>query len=248
MQFAGLVLHYGRLHGGFSMTFAYEQEMAGPAAAWLAAQRLMVKREFATPWGVCDLVGCSLNKHKVRRRLALGQGKAIRSPLRVHLLSLIPDRSERRAVRLDDLHRHFGGHLDRGRIEREIERLVQDRFVERIDGRTYSRHDRWMPLHKTLVAVELKLARTDDAFVQAVNNLGFADESYVALPADRARRLAQSKSRSAFTAKGIGLLAVGPEACRVVLKAQPLHHHANSPIQHYCVERFWQLHLTGSRA
>ena len=102
-----------------------------------------------------------------------------------------------------------------------------------------------MPLHKRLVAVELKLARTDDAFVQAVNNLGFADESYVALPAERARRLAQSKSRSAFTAKGIGLLAVGCEDCRTILKARPLRRHPNSPIQHYCVERFWQHFLRG---
>ncbi len=227
------------------MTFAYEQEMAGPATTWLVAQRLMVKREFPTPWGICDLVGCSLDEHKVRRRIGLGQCKALRSQLRVHVLSLIPDRSEGRAVSLDDLHRCFGGHLDRGRIEQEVERLIEDRFVERIDGQTYSRYDSRLPLHKRLVAVELKLARTDDAFVQAVNNLGFADESYVALPADRARRLVMSKSRATLTAKGIGLLAVGPDDCRVILKAKPMRRHANSPVQHYCVERFWQLYLKG---
>jgi len=113
--------------------------------------------------------------------------------------------------------------------------------VEQVDGRTYSRHYRWLPLHKRLVAVELKLARTDDALAQAVNNLGFADESYVALPADRARRLRKSQLHSAFAERGIGLLAVGREDCRVVLKARPARRHANSPIQHYCVERFWTL-------
>lgn len=229
------------------MAFAYEREMAAPASAWLAAQELMVKREFPTPWGVCDLVGCSLNELKVRKRLLLGQRKALRSQLRVHVLSLIPDRSEERAVSLDDLHRCFGGHLDRGRIEEEIEKLIEDRFVEQVDGQTYSRHNRWVPLHKRLIAVELKLTRTDDVFVQAVNNLGFADESYVALPADRARRLAKSQSRAAFTAKGIGLLAVGPDSCRAILKARPMRRHANSPIQHYCVERFWQPYLRGGR-
>jgi len=229
------------------MMFAYEQEMAGPAAAWLVAQRLMIKREFPTPWGICDLVGCSLNGHKVRKRLALGQRKALRSQLRVHVLSLIPDRSEGRAVSLHDLHRCFGGHLDRGRIEQEVEKLIDDHFVEQIDGHTYSRHNHWLPLHKRLVAVELKLARTDDAFVQAVNNLGFADESYVALPTERARRLAKSKSRAAFTAKGIGLLAVSADNCRIVLRARSMRRRANSPIQHYCVERFWQLYLRGGR-
>jgi hypothetical protein len=227
------------------MVFAYEREMAGPAIAWLAGQKLMVKWEFPTPWGVCDLVGCSLNEHKVRRRLALGQRKPLRSPLRVHLLSLIPDRREQRTVSIEDLHRRFGGHLDCGRIEQEVAKLLEDRFVEQVDGKMCSRHDRWMPLHKRLVAVELKLARADDALVQAVNNLGFADESYVALPADRARRLLTSKWRSTFTTRGIGLLAIGPGACRVVLKAEPLCRQANSPIQHYCVERFWQLRLKG---
>ena len=61
------------------MMFAYEQQMAAPATAWLAGQGLMVKREFPTPWGVCDLVGCSLNERRVRRRLALGQRKPLRS-------------------------------------------------------------------------------------------------------------------------------------------------------------------------
>ena len=41
----------------------------------VAGQELMVKREFPTPWGVCDLVGCSLNELKVRKRLLLGQRK-----------------------------------------------------------------------------------------------------------------------------------------------------------------------------
>jgi hypothetical protein len=225
------------------MTFAYEHQMQEPVTAWLRAQTLMVKREFPTPWGVCDLVGCSLNAHRVRRRLALGQRKALRSHLRVHLLSLIPDRSERRTISLDELHAHFGVFLDRRRIEREVERLIADRFVEEVGAQAYSRNDRWIPLHKRLVAVELKLARIDDAFAQAVNNLGFADESYVALPAERARRLARSEVRAAFTRKGIGLLAVGAAGSRAVFKARPAPHPPGSVIQRYCVERFWQLYL-----
>ncbi len=231
---------------GVWMTFAYEHEMAAPASAWLAGQKLMVKREFATPWGICDLVGCSLNELKVRERLLLGQRKALRSQLRVHVLSLIPDRSEGRSVSLDDLHRCFGGHLDRSRIEKELGKLIKDRFVERVDGQTCSSRNRWIPLHKRLVAVELKLARTDDAFVQAVNNLGFADESYVALPVDKALRLIRSESRSVFAERGVGLLAVDPDGCRTVIKARPTRRQTNNPVQRYCVERFWSVYLRGS--
>jgi len=228
------------------IVFAYEREMAEPAMAWLAAQRLLVKREFQTPWGVCDLVGCSLNERNVHVRLALGQRKALRSQLRVHLLSLIPDCTERRTVSLDDLHRRFSGHLDRRRIEQELNKLIADRFVERVDRQTYSRHNGWMTLHKRLVAVELKLARTDDAFAQAVNNLGFADESCVALPAELACRLVKSKWRSTFTERGIGLLAVGPADCHVALKTRPIRRRSNNPVQQYSVERFWRQSLRDS--
>jgi len=228
---------------GLSMTFAYEQEMEAPVTAWLHAQKLMVKRQFPTPWGVCDLVGCALDARKVRRRLALGQRKCLRSQVRVHLLSLIPDRSEARSIGLDELHARFGGFLSPSRIEDEVGRLVDDRFVEEVAARTYCRRDRWLPMHRRLVAVELKLARTDDALAQAVNNLGFSEHSYVALPRDRARRLLKTAVKSAFAARGIGVLAVTADTCRTLLKPRRPDRPADRVVQYYCVERFWQQHL-----
>ena len=77
----------------------------------------MVKHEFSTPWGICDLVGCSLNMNKVKQRLRLKQTKAIGSFLRAHLLSLIPD-SKQSSITLDALHDHFGKYLDPERVEK----------------------------------------------------------------------------------------------------------------------------------
>ncbi len=119
--------------------------------------------EFPTPWGICDLVGCSLNRNKVRKRLVLRQTHPIRSALRVHLLSLIPDEANQQPIGFDELHAAFGGYLDRERIELELSRLVRDRFVEEPSARVYFKRNGWMPLHKRFVAIELKLNRVDDA-------------------------------------------------------------------------------------
>lgn len=230
------------------MTFKYENQMAEPAERWLRGQGLMVKKEFATPWGICDLVGCSLNKAKVRKRCSLRQTRPIRSQLRVHLLSLIPDEKEGESVSADDLHRVFEPYLDAERIERELLRLFKDRFVRPTGDNAYYKVNGWMPLHKRLVAVELKLTRIEDALSQAINNLGFADESYVGLPADRAMRLIDTKRRRDFEERGVGLLAVQRSGCKVVLRPRKQRPAGEKTVQTYAVERFWLPHLKDNEA
>lgn len=230
------------------MTFSYEHEMLEPATQWLRNQGLMVKAEFPTPWGICDLVGCSLNKTKVKKRLALRQTKPIGSLLRVHLLSLIPDRLDGGTVSAADLHRAFAGYLDKDRIGCELERLIRDRFVEPADSGTFYKVNGWMPLHRRLVAVELKLSRVEDAFHQAVNNLGFADESYIAMPTQTAKRLAARKGDTRFTNNGIGILAIDSSGCEIILKAVPRKEHEDIVAQEHAVERFWLAHVRGSEA
>lgn len=229
------------------MTFEYEKQMSEPAARWLREQGLMVKKEFPTPWGICDLVGCSLNKNSVKKRLALKQTRPIRSQLRVHLLSLIPEQ-DRGSISADGLYRAFEPYLDRERIERELERLRQDRFVQPAGDQTFCKVNGWMPLHKRLVAIELKLTRIDDALHQAINNLGFADESYVGLPSDVTMRLVNSKRKATFAGGGIGILAVSAAGCRVVLRATNRSPSPDKTTQSYAVERFWLPHLKGSEA
>ncbi len=229
------------------MTFEYENQMAEPVIQWLRKQGLMVKQEFPTPWGICDLVGCALNRNRVRQRLRLNQTQPIRSQLRVHLLSLIPEEGEG-GVDANDLHHVFEPYLDKDRIERELQRLVKDRFVRPADDERFHKVNGWMPLQKRLVAVELKLARIDDAFHQAINNLGFADESYVGLPAEVATRLVKSKRRGGFVERGVGVLAVNMDRCHVALRAEKQNPSGDKTTQAYSVERFWLSHLKGNEA
>jgi hypothetical protein len=230
------------------MVFGYEREMLEPATQWLRKQGLMVKEEFSTPWGICDLVGCSLNKNRIRKRLSLRQTKPITSQLRVYLLSRIPDEEEQTTISMERLHEEFGEFLDRSRIETELQRLVRDRFVEEPSPRTYFKRNGWMPLHKRLVAVELKLARIDDALHQAINNLGFANESYVGLPAESAYRVVNGKKKADFHRGGIGVLAIASDSCRAVLRMGKSRPGDKTVSQVYSVERFWLPYLRGNEA
>lgn len=42
--------------------FDFEREMAQPVLNWLQQNRLEVKSEFSTPWGICDMVGVQFDR------------------------------------------------------------------------------------------------------------------------------------------------------------------------------------------
>ena len=105
----------------------------------------------------------------------------------------------------------------------------------------------WMPLQDRLVAVEMKLSRIDEAMRQALNNLGFAEESYVALPSDVAHRVAASAVRwSGFFDAGIGVLSVAGDGCAVLVPGPQEPCESDSAIRLYCVEKFWRTRVRGS--
>lgn len=230
------------------MSFDYERQMIEPVEIWLLSQGLLVKREFPLPWGICDLVGCSFNKKNVKKRLTFGQKKTVGSHLRVALLSMIPDREQARSINLEKLHGAFAGFVDESQIGIELERLKRDKFVMQTSEGAFQRVNGWLPLHRKLIAVELKLARVDDALHQAINNLGFADESYVGLPADVAKRLISGKKKSQFADSGIGVIAVDSVRCKVLLKPNLGKASCDEVMQMHCVERFWRGYLRDTEA
>ena len=211
--------------------------MTKPVADWLLSQGLQVKREYPTPWGICDLVGCSLNKNKIRTRLNLGQKRPIGSQFRVLLLSYIPDQEKDEAVSFTDLHRQFASFLDEFFIEKELVRLIKDKFVKEVQPGIFQKLNGWFPLHKRIVAVELKLARISEVISQACSNLEFADESYVGLPYDNAKNLFASRDIRQLAEKGIGIIGVHKEGVRVFSKSK-YNDDSSSVSKMHCVERF----------
>src|SRR5712691_243569 len=109
--------------------FRLENQMALSVVGWLQNQGFAVKREFSVPWGICDLVGVKLNPKQVRRRLSLGQKRPVGPPLRLHILSKIPDVDTGSSISEEKLQHELFGYLPNDHLEKELEQLVRLKFV-----------------------------------------------------------------------------------------------------------------------
>jgi hypothetical protein len=216
--------------------------MAPLVRSWLEGQGLLVKPEFAAPWGICDFVALSFRSGRVRERLRLGQRRPVGSLLRVSLLHRIPDVKDG-SVTVRCLEREFSDVIDTSRLASELRRLVQDRFVRFVRQGAVQKLNGWAPLHRRIVAVELKLGRIQEAFAQAKSHVGFADEVFVAFPEPLAIKVAAGTRAPIFDSAGVGVLAVGADGCTEVLRPRARGTIADPVLQAHCVERFWRTAL-----
>ncbi len=218
--------------------FNSEAEMTGPVKRWMESLSLIVKAEFISPWGLCDLVGLSFRKRNVARRLRLGQRQPVTSMTRAALLLQIPDVDADEFMTMRQIIEACAPTLPEEVVVEEAQKLMEDKFVIR-KGNRLQKVNGWMPLQKRLIAIELKLKRVGEAMLQAQNNLGFADESYVGLPKDLAARMAGSARREDFCKRGVGLLAVTPISCEMLIRSRRVSA-GNAVFQFCCVEKFWR--------
>ena len=215
--------------------------MAVSAATWMKASGMAVKSEFVTPWGICDLVGLTFNSNNVAHRLRLRQTRAVSSITSAVLLLQIPDIETKMSTTLDRLVRQFAPSIPEEVVSKETARLIADRFVVSSSRGRLQKVNGWLPLQDRLLAVELKLQRIEEAMRQALNNLGFAEESYVGLPVEVAHRVVANASRwSDFLDAGVGLLSVARQGCEVLVPAHKAQNRTDEAIQTYCVEKFWR--------
>jgi len=225
------------------LQFRSEQEMTDPAEAWLGSQGLMTDREFATPWGICDLVGCAIDPARAAKRIALGQTSILSSPLAAAILLEIPDVQAGTSIRTQTLLARLGAVHGEAAVTAQLERLKRNRFAHITSRGTLQRRNGWVPLRQRLVAVELKIDRVSDALHQATNNFWFADESYVGLPMRIAERLVGSQSAKEFRRARVGILGVGRRHCRLLLDSGSWNS-ARNPVLEMCfTDRFWRRYL-----
>ena len=215
--------------------------MAASASSWLTARGLVVKSEFVSPWGICDLVGVRFNPKHVAHRLGYRQTKRVASITRAALLLEVPDLETGKSTSLKRMIRDCAPVIPEDIVVKEVQKLEADGFVRRGPRGQLQKLNGWVPLQESLVAVELKLSRIDEAMHQARQNLGFADQSFVGLPADVARRVAATSDRwSEFFDEGVGLLSVGKCRCKVLIPARKSPGWTDEAIQLYCVDKFWR--------
>lgn len=214
---------------------------------WLQSLKLVIKSEFTSPWGICDLVGLQFNKGHVAHRLKLGQTQSISSMTRAALLLRIPDIETNNSITIKQLAQECSTALPRETVAKETTRLIEDGFVVCQNGERLQKINGWMPLQERFIAVELKLKRVEEALTQAENNFGFADESFVALPEDLALRIAaKSKRREDFERIGVGLISVTTKFASVLIPSSRPSCDKTSAVQLYSVEKFWQAAVKGS--
>ena len=224
--------------------FNCEAEMTGPVKRWMESSSLIVKSEFISPWGLCDLVGLSFRKRNVALRLGLGQRRPLTSMTRAALLLQIPDADTNEFITMRQIIATCAPALPKEVVVEEAQRLMDDKFVIR-KGDRLQKVNGWMPLQKRLVAIELKPKRVGEAMLQAQNNLGFANESYVGLPKALAARMAGSARRDDFCKRGVGLLAVTPVSCEILIRSRHVSA-GNAVFQFCCVEKFWRTFSKGN--
>ena len=229
-----------------STSFRYEAELFEPVESWLTQAGLQTKREFVVPWGVCDLVGLAFDPSKVEKRLDLRQSQKIGPVSRVELLLSLPDAESEKSISLVSLERKYRNLVPREILLRELELLQRRNFARADERGRYQKLNGWMPLHRRLVAVELKLSRVSEALQQAISHHAFADESYIALPMTVADAVTTSDSRlQHFKHSGVGILGVGPSECCLKLAAR-IKPPTSSTFQIHASERFWRAGPTGS--
>jgi hypothetical protein len=221
--------------------FAKEAEMTDPVARWMRSGGMDVKSEFLTPWGACDLVGMRFDPEKVAHRLRLRQMRSISSITRAFLLLQIPETEDGKLVTIKKLVRESAPSIPENVVRGEMARLIEDGFAVTTSRGRLLKVNSLIPMHDRLVSVELKLSRIEEALNQALNNLGFADESYVAFPAQIAERVSTSPSRwRAFLDAGVGVLAVERHDCAILRPARKAAGWLDAAVQLYCVEKFWR--------
>ncbi len=223
------------------MMMKLESEMTEPVRRWMQSKGLMVREECATHGGICDLVGVLFNRQKVRRRLALKQRATIGSEFDVSLLAALPDSENSMGNTPREIMHKLGGFVSLEQVQATLDSLNRRRFVREQRGR-YAKINGWMPLHRRIVAVELKLERIEEVVQQAINHTGFATESYIGLPLPIAKRLVRSDRIQRVVDSGVGVLGVEHENVTVLRRPGGGGDRAVPWMQMHMVERFWRMH------
>jgi hypothetical protein len=214
--------------------FEREADMAPIVASWLRGRGFQVALEFQTDQGIADMVACSWSARNVRARLSSQGQLRVSSRLALSIWLAIPTDE---TVALDALIALHNDVCDRSQVEQELFWLERRGLVAHKSDR-YCRPIPWWPLHRQLVAIELKLSRIRDAVHQAGRYLEFADCSYVALPWNTAHAAACDRRARLLEERGLGLLAVGPRRARPLIPPRQTESGILNPVsQSHVVER-----------
>ena len=117
-----------------NIQFDVERDMWIPAVKWLCDLGCEVKREFRTPWGICDLVGLQWARDRVHHRQQRKQFKQIGPVSRIAVLQAIPDEASGNSITPAEICAQIAEPL--AFVEKELKALLGGRFINRLDNGT----------------------------------------------------------------------------------------------------------------
>lgn len=211
---------------------------------WLMARNLTTVAESGVFGGYCDLVGYEPDEDKMLERIKDRQKTPISSYLSHAILSMLRDVDW---ATTNAIYSEFRDYYDESEIRSQLRQLSSRRMIL-LGKDSVSLAAKWYPMHKRIVAVELKLNRITECFEQAVANGLVATESYVAFPKDVADRIADNSRKYAkYLDKGIGLLTVTPNDCKILIGATPSFLSGLPVIQGQVSEKLWRYYISRKR-
>lgn len=223
--------------------FRYEEEMHAPVREWLVAQGLRVREQFQTPFGICDLVACTLDPHRVAERRELRQLQTIGPPIRVHIWHRVPDLSTGESISVRNLSHLYAGLLASHELQNHLRHLLESGFLTETSRGRLQKVNGWHPLHEELLAIELKLRRVEEGLAQATRYLGFADHAYLALPLATALRCLDRME--AEPDRPVGILGVTLDGVECLWEPA-IKDRVDDVYRTHAVERFWRESLKDS--
>jgi hypothetical protein len=228
------------------MQFTREAEMLNPVLSWVHSQGLDALTEFPTSWGICDVVAAAPHKGHVRSRAKLRQRHPITTAPKIDLLMRLPDEDSGQAITLVRILKEAASKYGSESVEKAISELSRDGYIVWPRKNHLQKRNGWIPMHRRLVAIEMKLRRVEEALIQAYCNLRFASESYVALPAKSAQRVVQSGRVKDFEFRGVGLISVSRDSCYLLQRSKPDGNVVDAGAQILYTERFLRIWLKDS--
>lgn len=195
--------------------FLLEKQMTPIVRQWMSDQGFGIISEFQHPSGYCDLAGIQFDQERVQKRIKSKQARPIKG-----MFAFAQALTEECSI-TDGEHIHqdyYKRKLARFDIENDNLRLLVD----------------WLPFHKNIIAVELKLNKISEVISQAIGNFSFANQSYIAMPIEIAQKLIDHEK---VIEHGLGVLGVlDNSVLRLRMPDKFVH---NKGLHFHAAEKFW---------
>lgn len=232
-------------------TFKLEKEMTPIVSAWMRRKGMVVKAEFLGPSNSpIDLVGMIVDPVQHEKRVVARHWARIAWPGYANICLELPSMDSGQGMTAEDLCADVKERCRQDETsawyrtvleerKRNLGDLVKRRFVVEVAHGQYASNIDWMPLHKQLVAIELKLHRTQEVVYQAQRNKVITDDSYIAMPYTKAKRVLAKGVPANIADFGIGVIGVQKNRCVELLAPSSNGSVLDLGCQMHAVDKLW---------